>query len=64
MKVKELKKGEFFTKKPIEYPTDSQVWVRDEYDRSEKKFLCYNFADTNRWCYMKGDKEVYTELIF
>lgn len=64
MKVKELKKGEFFTKKPIEYPTDSQVWVRDEYDRSEKKFLCYNFADANRWCYLKGDKEVYTELIF
>lgn len=64
MKVKELKKGEFFTKKPIEYPTDSQVWVRDEYDRSEKKFLCYNFDDANRWCYLKGDKEVYTELIF
>ena len=35
--IKNLKKGEFFTKKSIEYPTDRQVWIRGEYDHSEKK---------------------------
>ena len=64
MTVKELKKGDYFTKKNIEYPKDNQVWIRDEYDRTEKKYLCYNFSDVNRWAYLKGTAEVYTEFTF
>lgn len=64
MTIKELKQGEFFTKKPIEEPKDNQVWVRGEYIRSEKRYECYNWADINRFCYIKGDKEVYTGFTF
>lgn len=64
MTVKELKKGDYFTKKNIEYPKDNQVWVRGEYDRTEKKYLCYNFADVNRWTYLKGTATIYTEFTF
>lgn len=54
-----LKLGEYFTLKEIEFPTESQVWVRDVYDRQEKAYLCYNFADTCKWRYFKGNKKVY-----
>lgn len=64
MTVKDLKKGDFFTKKQIEFPSDRQVWVRGEYDRSEKRYECYRFADVNDVCYISGAKEVYTDFIF
>lgn len=64
MKIKEVKKGEFFTRKPIENPTESQVWVKGEYDRSLKAFECYKFSDVNTCAYIKATKEVYTEFTF
>jgi len=62
--LKSLKKGEFFTKKQIENPTDSQVWVRGDYDRAEKKYECVRFDDANKFCYMTGSKEVFTDFVF
>lgn len=62
--VKELKKGEYFTLKPIAEPKDSQVFIRGEYDRSEKKYECSKFSD---FCYsrlLKPTTVVYTEFIF
>lgn len=35
------------------------VWVRGEYDRSERKFLCYKWDDVNRWSFMRGVRAVY-----
>lgn len=35
-----LKKGDWFTLKPIAEPKDSQVYEKGEYDRSEKKYSC------------------------
>lgn len=64
MTIKQLKNGEFFTKKQIESPTDSQVWIRGDYDRAEKKYECVCFGDANRFCYIKGDKEVFTDFTF
>lgn len=64
MKIKELKKGDFFTKKPLEYPKDSQVWIRGEYDRSAKKYECHRFDDVNTFCYLSGAREVYNDMIF
>lgn len=63
-KVKELKIGEWFTLKPYEYPTDMQVYVRDEYVRGDKKFMAYKYGDV---CYSRlfpGDKEVYVDFVF
>lgn len=64
MTIKELKKGEYFTIKPIAEPKESQVYVRGEYDRSEKKYSCYKFSDICAERFFKGDKEIYTEFIF
>lgn len=63
-KIRELKKGDFFTRKPLADPKDSQVWIRGDYDRSEKKYECVNFDDANRFCYLKGETQVYTDLVF
>lgn len=64
MKIKDLKKGDFFTKKAVEYPTERQVFIRGEYDRSTKKYECARFDDINRVCYLDGKKEVYTDFTF
>ena len=64
MTIKELKKGEFFTLKNIEEPKESQVYIRGEYDRTEKKYECIRFSDCNSCRYLKGDKEVYTNFTF
>lgn len=57
--IKQLKQGEYFTLREVEFPKESQVWIRDEYDLSDKTYLCYNFADTSKYKYLKGDKQVY-----
>ena len=64
MTIRELKKGEFFTKKPIDAPRESQVWIRGEYDRAEKKYECTRFDDLCVFCYLKGDKEVFVDFTF
>lgn len=64
MTIKELKRGEFFTKKPIEYPTESQVWVRGDYDRASKKYECYRWDDVNHTCLIKATTQVFTDLVF
>ena len=64
MKLKELKRGEYFTKKSIEFPNEKQVFVRGEYDRELKKYECYRFSDINDYVYISGSKEVFTEFVF
>ena len=64
MTIKDLKKGAFFTKKPVDNPKESQVWIRGEYDRSEKKYECTRFDDASSCCYLPGNKEVHTDFIF
>ena len=62
--LKSLKKGTWFTLKPIEYPTDKQVYIKDDYDREEKKFMCGRCDDISYSTYFKGDKLVYTDFIY
>lgn len=67
MKLRELKTkapDNWFTLKPIEYPKDTQVYVKDFYDKSVKKYWCYKFSDVNSGRYISGDKEVFTDFIF
>lgn len=64
MTIKQLKKGDFFTKKSIEYPTEKQVFIRGDYDRELKKYECIRFDDINNVQYLKGDKEVFTDFVF
>ena len=64
MTVKDLKQGEFFTKKAIDNPTESQVWIRGAYDKATKKYSITRFSDICDEQFMAGNKEVYTEFIF
>lgn len=64
MTVKDLKKGDYFTLKPIAEPKESQVYVRDDYDRAEKKYTAYRFSDINSFRSLKPSTVVYTDFTF
>ena len=64
MKIKNLTQGDYFTKKPLDNPKESQVWIRGAYDRSQKRYECTRFDDMSTFCYLPGDKEVYTNFTF
>lgn len=63
-KLKELKVGEWFTLKPIEYPTERQVYIRNEYCREEKKYSVSKWADINYETFKKGETIVYVGFTF
>lgn len=52
------------TFKDIEEPQPQQVWCIDCYDHSERAYLLYNWNDTNKWKYCKGDKECFIGFTF
>ena len=62
--IKYLKRGAYFTLKEIEYPSESQVWVRDIYDKYTKTYRCYNFSDINLFRFFKGSKMVFDDEHF
>ena len=64
MTIKDLKKGEYFTLKPVPFPKDSQVYVRDDYDRSEKKYLVVRFDDCSTSRLLKPSTVVHTDFTF
>lgn len=64
MTIKELNKGELFTLKEIEFPTDRQVYVRGEYDRTERAYWCHKWDDVNGGRYFKGTRKAYTDFTF
>ena len=66
MKLKELKHGEYFTRKPIhdQEANPSQVYIKEDYDRGTKKYWCQKWDDISRGVELRGDTEVYTDFIF
>ena len=64
MKLKDVKKGDYFTLKPIESPTENQVYIKGDYDRSEKKYCCIKFSDISMSRSIVGNKEVFTDFTF
>lgn len=64
MKIKDLKKGEYFTLKPIDEPKQNQIYIKGEYDRSSKKYCCGKFSDISYSREFDGNKEVYTDFTF
>lgn len=59
--VRELKRGEFFC---LTESMNGRVYIRGEYDRSTKKYLCGVFDDISESRLFKGDRKVYTERTF
>ena len=64
MKIKELKKGDFFTLRPIAAPTESQVWIRGDYDRSQRKFEATRFDDASMSRMFQSTREIFTDFMF
>ena len=59
--LKQLPKGEFFKLSPSE---SAPVWVRDYYERSERKFWVYKFDDINAGKFVSGSKAVFSGFTF
>ena len=64
MTIKELHKGDFFTKKDIPCPSENQVWIRGDYDRSARRYSCTRFSDFCDEQLMRGDKVVFCDFTF
>lgn len=66
MKLKELKRGEYFTRRSLheQEAKPSQVYIKEDYDRSTKKYWCQRWDDISKGIELKGDIEVYTDFIF
>ena len=62
--LKDLKKGEFFTRKPIENPKETQVLIRGKYDRASKRYEAIHFSDVWFCGLLKGETKVYTGFTF
>lgn len=62
--LKAIKKGTYFTFKPVEDPSENIVYVKDDYDRESRKYGYYKWSDTNNWHEKKGDTVVYTGFTF
>ncbi len=58
--LKSLKKGDFFKLKE----DSKRVYVKDEYDRSEKRYCCYAWDDINAYRMFDGKKVVFTGFTF
>ena len=55
--------GTFITLKPIDEPKESQVFTKDYYERSDKKYCISNYSGTSEK-YLKGNKVVYINFNF
>lgn len=56
IELRKLGRGDLFR---LAGNDDAPVWVRDEYDRSERKYLCYKWDDVNHCTYMRSVRAVY-----
>lgn len=58
--VKSLKKGDFFKLKS----NSREVYIRGDYDRSERKYDCGAFSDISKNRYFPGEKQVFIAFEF
>lgn len=64
VRLRSLKKGEFFTLKVVAEASPSQVYIRGAYYPSSKTFICSKFDDFCDCRIFKASKLVYTDFIF
>lgn len=63
-KLRDLKVGEFFTRKQIESPREEQVLIRCAFDQASKKYPCQRYSDICSFVNLSGDTLVYTDFVF
>ena len=65
VEIREIAAGEFFTLRDYgESPDESRVYIRGDYDRSEKKYEAVKFNDCNHYTYLKPTRKVYVGFTF
>lgn len=63
--LREIPQGEYFTlNEPTDDPNEGIVWVRGAYDRTDKSYYCYKYADVNHERAMKGSRKVWVGFCF
>lgn len=64
-KLKDLKNGEFFTLKDYgDNPDEKKVYVRGNFERSEKKYSVTKFSDAFAERFLSGEKVVFVGFTF
>ena len=63
IKIKDLKKGEFF-KREIKGKPAEKVFIRGDYDRATKTYSATAYEDINEEIFIKADKFVYIGFTF
>lgn len=64
IKLRDVKTGEYFTRKAIEEPNEKQVFIKRDYVRQDKRFICERFSDMNDYIMLKSDTTVYIDFTF
>ena len=59
--IDKVKKGDFFK---LSDKPNGKVYVKDDYDRSERAYWCYEYYDVNSGRYFKKGKKVYVGFTF
>ena len=62
--LKEIKKGEYFKLVNSKGVAGATVYVKDDYDRSERKYMVTRFDDISSSRLLKGSQRVTTDFIF
>lgn len=62
--LRRLKKGAWFVIRPYQFPTESQVWIKLDYDRTTNRYCACRFSDTNDFRTFSADELVSTDFIF
>ena len=53
--IQDLKKGEFFKRKE----SSKKVYTRQEFDQSEKRYMCDDESDISNYLYLKKNTKVF-----
>ena len=61
--LKQVKPNDWFTLKPIPEPKESQVWIKNFYNREDRTYTCTRY-DGGGERYFKGDRKVYVDFYF
>lgn len=67
VQLKDVKKGEFIMIdrfKPMRNATSETVWIKGDYDRSNKDYSIINFGDMNREKFIKPTTKVWIGFTF
>ena len=62
--LNKLKKGDYFKTIDKKGNPSKTVYVKDDYDKSTRKYIVYKFSDINADKLLKGSAAVTTDFIF